>query len=63
MLVLCRELFGEVGLVSVLFRRGMNSVGMCSARSGMCGDVFGEVDLVSRSVRRGRVMVGMCSVR
>jgi len=48
---LCRDVFGEVGLVSVRVRRGRVSVGTCSAKSGFCRDLFGEVGLLSGLVR------------
>jgi len=61
MLDLCRDVSGEVGLLSVHVRRGRLNVGTFSARSGVCRDVFGEVVLVSRLVRQGWINVGTCS--
>jgi len=61
MTVYCLYVFGEVGLVTGLVRRGRVIVGMCSARSALCRDLFGEVWLMSRRVRRGRLSIRMCS--
>jgi len=44
---LCRDVFGEVGLVSVSFRRGRDSVGTCTSRSDLCQAVCGDVGLLS----------------
>jgi len=70
---LCLDVFGNVGLLSALFRnvclvsvlvrRGRLSVGKCLARFGYCRDVSGEVGLVSGHVRRDRLSDGSCSVR
>jgi len=53
---MCRDVFGEVGLVSGRFLRCRFNVGTCSARSGLCRIEIGEVGLVSGHVRRGWLM-------
>jgi len=63
MSALCRDVFGEVGLVSGLVRRGRVNVGSCSAKSAFCQDVYGEVCLESGRVRRRRLIVETCSTR
>jgi len=57
-----RDLFGNVGLVSVHGRRGRPTVGTCSSKTGDCRYVFGEVGFVSGLVRPSRVSVETCSV-
>jgi len=59
---LCRDLFGDVGLVSGRVRQGRLSVGMCSSKLGYCRDVSGDVGLLPGYVRRIRLNVGTCSV-
>jgi len=73
MSVLCREVFGDVGLESGLVRlsrvsdgrvrRSRLRVGTCSTMSGKYRYVFGEVGLVSELVRRSRISVGTRSAR
>jgi len=57
MFSLCRDVFGEVGLVTVRVRLGRVSVGTCSAKSGYSREVFGVVVVVSGPVRRCRLSV------
>jgi len=59
----CRLSFGNVGLVSVLFRRCRIIVGTCSSRSDLCRAVFGDVGLVSGRVRRGFLSIETRSAR
>jgi len=68
----CRDVFGEVGLVTEHERRGFVSVETCWAMPGYCRDVFREVGFVPGRFdeigillvrfRRGRVCVGSSSV-
>jgi len=70
---LCRDLFGEVGLVSRRVLRCRVSVGTCTARfffvetcsesSAYCWDMSGDVGFVSGLVRRGRLSVATCSTK
>jgi len=49
--------------MSIRVRRGLVSVGTCSARTGYSLDVFGEVVVLSGLFRRCRLSVGTCSER
>jgi len=70
---LCRDFFGEVGLVSNRVRRGRLGVGTCSAisisvgtcpaRFALCRYMSVEAGLLTGLFQRGRVSVGTCSVR
>jgi len=57
----CRDIFDEVGLVSVRVQHGRLNVGTCSPRSGYCRDMLIDVGLVSGLVWKGRINVGNCS--
>jgi len=61
MSVKCRDLFDQVGLVSVRVQHVRLNVGTCSNKSGYCRDMLGDVGLVTGLVWKGRINVGTCS--
>jgi len=50
--------FDEVGIGSAFIRRGLVTVGTCSARSAYCRDMSSEVGIMSGHVRQDRLFVG-----
>jgi len=58
---LCRDMSGDVGLVSGHVRQCRFIVGTCSEGLDYFRDMFVVVGFLSDSVRRGRLSVGTCT--